>query len=375
MGNRSSKDKAGADGRVTPAESSDAFPLPLRAEITRRQSVALLASGCAALLPGRAFAAAADFYQGKTIEAIIGYPPGASNDIYARRIAEHLPRFIPGHPNIVPRNMPGAGSLTAAAYMYHKAARDGTAMGVTAPTLPLDERLGSLGDRVKPSQFAWIGRVNTVDLVIFVRPDSLKTIDEAFTKVASLSATGAGSALTIDPYALNHIVGTRFKLIMGYKGSAEGMLAVDRHEVDGHCTGWDTLKTAHPDWIKTGKVRVLVQFSLHRHPDLPNVPTAVEVAKTPRQVELMKAVVSSADIGISFYAAPGTPTERLSVLRTAFTQCMKDPAFIADVKKLNLGFSPLSGEDLTKLGADLKNIPDELIPDLKLAYSASTSKK
>lgn len=357
---------------VTTEQAGDGRPA-FAAPMTRRQSMALLAAGCVAALPGRAFAAD-NFYQGKTIEIVIGYPPAGSNDIYARRLAEHLPRFIPGNPTIVPRNMPGAGSLTAAAHIYNKAPKDGTTLGIMAPTIPLDERLGSIGDRFKSAEFGWVGRINSLVNIIFVRADSLKSIDEAFTKEASLSATGAGSALTIYPNALNHIVGTKFKLIMGYKGSAEGMLAVDRHEVDGHCTGWDTLKTSHPDWLKEGKVRLLVQFALKRHPELPNIPTAVELAKTEKKKALMSAVVGASEIGISFFTTPGVPGDRLAVLRTAFTNCMKDAAFIADLKKLNLGLSPLPGEAVGKLVSGVKDVPDALIPELKQAYSVSAKK-
>jgi tripartite-type tricarboxylate transporter receptor subunit TctC len=352
------------------AGSGDTHP-PISASVTRRECAALLALGGASLLSGGTSASADEFYLGKTIDMIIGYPPAASNDLYARAVATHLPRFIPGAPKIVPRNMPGAGSLVAAAYMYNRASADGTAIGLAAPTLPLDERLGSLDDRVKPSQFSWVGRINTVTLVIFVRSDSLASIKDAFSEVATLSATGVGSALTIYPHALNAIVGTRFKLILGYKGSAEGMLAVDRNEVNGHCTGWDTFKASHLDWFKSGKVRVLVQFALNRHPDLPDVPTAVELATTARQAALMKAVISGADVGMSFFAPPRVPADRLSVLRTAFDQCVKDPEFRADLAKLNLAIDPLSGQAVSKLVADVKDVPDDLIPELKRAYSVA----
>jgi tripartite-type tricarboxylate transporter receptor subunit TctC len=341
----------------------------LSAPVTRRECAVLLAGGAASLLSGRAAAAPDDFYLGKTIDMIIGYPPAASNDLYARAVATHLPRFIPGAPRIVARNMPGAGSLVAAAYMFNKASADGTAIGLAAPTLALDERLGSLDDRVKPSQFSWVGRINTVNLVIFVRSDSLASIKDAFSEVATLSATGTGSALTIYPHALNAIVGTRFKLVLGYKGSAEGMLAVERGEVNGHCTGWDTFKASHLDWFKSGKVRMLVQFAQKRHADLPDVPTAMELATTPQQAALMKAVLSGADVGMSFFAPPRVPADRLSILRTAFDQCVKDPTFLADVARLNLGLDPLSGQGVSQLVADVKNVPDELIPELKRAYS------
>lgn len=345
------------------------------AGLTRRQSVGLMLSGCVSVLSRSAMAGVEDFYRGKTIDLIIGFPPGGSNDLYSRVLASHLSRYIPGNPSIVPMNTPGAGSLSAATHMYSIAPKDGTSIGLIAPTVPLDERLGTAGIQFKSSEFGWIGRVNSLVNVIFVRSDSIKNIYEAFTQSVRLSTTGAGSAITIYPNAMNVILGTRFDLIKGYSGSAEGMLAVDRHEVDGHCTGWDTLKTSHPDWLKSEKVRVLVQFALRRHPELQSIPTAVELAKTAHQRELMSAVVDASEIGISFFTTPGAPPDRLAVLRSAFTNCMQDRDFVADLRKLNLGLQPLSGESVSSLVSQVGNVPDALIPDLQHAYSTLASAK
>ncbi|MDB5554731.1 MAG: tripartite tricarboxylate transporter family receptor [Rhizobium sp.] len=339
--------------------------------LTRRQSIMAALAGSTMALTPRAFAAGEGSYKGKSIDLIIGFPPGGSNDFYSRALVAHLPQYITDTPTIIPRNMPGAGSLSAAAHMYSIAPKDGTSIAIMAPTIPLDERLGTVAGRFKSSEFGWIGRANSLVNVIFVRSESIANIDEAFTKSVRLAATGAGSAVTIFPNSLNKIMGTRFDLIKGYGGSAEGMLAVDRGEVEGHCTGWDTLKASHPDWLKSGKIRILVQFAAQRHPELPDVPTAVELAKTDHDRALLTAIVNASEIGISFFTTPGAPADRLATLRTAFSACMKDAGFKSDLAKLTLGLNPLSGEDVAARVADVAKVPDSLIPDLKNAYSSA----
>jgi tripartite-type tricarboxylate transporter receptor subunit TctC len=372
--------KSGAEGDwatelVDRAANQEMLSECRMAAVTRRQSVGIALSACVSALSASAFAATEDFYREKSIDLVIGFPPGASNDLYARTLAAHLSRYIAGTPSVVPRNMPGAGSLFAAAHMYSIAPKDGTSVGIIAPTVPLDERLGAVGARFKSADFGWIGRINSLVNVIFVRSDSIKSINEAFSKSVRLSATGAGSAITIYPSAMNVILGTRFDIIKGYSGSAEGMLAVDRHEVDGHCTGWDTLKTSHPDWLKSGKIRLLVQFALQRHRELESVPTAVELTKTARQKELMSTVVKASEIGISFFTTPGAPAERLAILRSAFANCMQDRDFVADLRKLNLGLEPLPGESVSSLVSEVGKVPDALVPELQQVYSTVASAK
>lgn len=341
--------------------------VPFSNGATRREALGMFAGGVAALAATSAGAQGADFYRGKTLDLIVGFPPGGSNNLYARVLATHLGKHIPGNPGIVVRNMPGAGSVTAAAYIANSATRDGTALAIVAPTLPLDERLSGGGSRFKSSEFGWVGRINSLVNVIFVRGASIKSINEAFTTPVRLAATGAGSAITIYPNVLNHVLGTRFDIVRGYSGSMEGMLAVDRQEVDGHCTGWDTLKTSHPDWIANKSINVLVQFSTKRHAELPDVPTALEFAKSERQLDMLKAIVNAAEVGTSFFTTPGVPPERLALLRTAFMRCMEDRDFIADLATLKIGFDPQPGARLAEIVSDISKVSDDLVPDLQQA--------
>ena len=341
---------------------------------TRREALGLIAAGAGGLFAPGAYAQAEEFYRGKTISIVVGFPPAGSYDAYARVLANHLPRHIPGNPTIVTRNMPGAGSVTAAAFLYGGAAKDGLSVGVIAPTLPLDERLGIIKAQMKSSEFGWIGRVNPLVNVIFVRSNSIGSAQEALTTPVRLAATGAGSAVTIYPSVMNKVLGTKFDLVLGYQGSAECMLAVDRGEADGHCTGWDTLKTSHPDWLTENKIRLLTQFAVNRHQELPDVPTVLEFAKTERQKAVIRAVVNAAEIGTSFITTPNTPPERLLALRMAFNACVKDPAFVADLKKMNFGLNPLSGEAVGALVSDVSTVSEDLLPDLREAYSLQSAR-
>src|SRR5437764_1062511 len=199
----------------------------------------------ACLIPTLASAQSLEsFYRGKTINVIIGYPPAGANDLYARLVARHIGRHIPGHPSGIARNMPGGGSLVAANHIFNVAPKDGTVLGLIVPTAPLEERLGATNVRFKAGQFNWIGRLAPTPNVTFMNASArVKTIKDAMEHEAVLGATGRSSTVAIYPTLLNHIVGTKFKLVMGYAGSAEAMLAMERGEVEGHSTTWEGVKS------------------------------------------------------------------------------------------------------------------------------------
>ena len=210
-----------------------------------RRSLGRLLAAAVLLSPAAASAQSVeDFYRGKTITVIVGYPPAGSNDFYVRAVARHIGKHIPGNPTVVARNMPGGGSLVAANHIFNVAPKDGTVLGLIAPTAPLEERLGAPNVRFKAAQFNWIGRIAPTPNVTFMKASSpVKTIQDAMEREATLGATGRSSTVTIYPTLLNHVVGTKFKLVMGYKGSAEAMLAMERGEVEGHSTTWDGVKS------------------------------------------------------------------------------------------------------------------------------------
>jgi tripartite-type tricarboxylate transporter receptor subunit TctC len=310
------------------------------------------------------------FYAGRTIDLVIGYPPGGSNDAWARILARHLSRHVPGRPHVVPRNMPGAGSFVAVNHIYNIAPKDGTVIGIAAPTTALDERLGTQGVRFKTAELNWIGRIDSLINIVFMwKTSPVKSVADAQRIESTLAATGAGSTVAIYPTVMNNVLRTRFKLVMGYRGSGEAMLAVERGEVEGHSTSWTALKVAHPDWIRDGKVTVIVQFALKGHPELPHVPVVVDLARNEEERRILRAVMNATEVGTAFFSTPGVPADRLEALRRAFDATMKDPDFLAEVEKMKLAVSPITGEELQKLVAEVSDLPPTLLEKVRAAYA------
>jgi tripartite-type tricarboxylate transporter receptor subunit TctC len=313
-----------------------------------------------------------EFYRGKTLNMVIGYPPAGANDVYARMAARHLGKHIPGAPTVVPRNMPGAGSLLAANHIFNAAPKDGTTLGLLVPTLPIDEKLESAAAKYKSSGFNWIGRMAPSPNVTFIMSTSeVKTIADAFEKVAVLGATGRSATNSIYPTVLNNVLGTKFKVVNGYEGSAAAMIAMERGEVDGHSATYDSLKAVHPDWIASKRVNIVVQYSLRRHPELPDAPTSVELARNDEQRGLLTAVSSASEIGKFVLTTPDVPAERVTALRRAFDAMVRDPEFIAEAQKLRVELGPLSGEELQKIVESVQDLPPDLVDKLKSMYPKS----
>jgi tripartite-type tricarboxylate transporter receptor subunit TctC len=312
------------------------------------------------------------FYTGKTIDFVIGYPPGGSNDIWARLIAHHLGKHIPGRPTVVPKNQPGAGSFLAVNTVYAVSPKDGTVIAIGAPTMALDEKLGTQGVRFKTAELNWVGRVDSLINIVFMwHTSKVKTFEDALKYESTLSGTGAGSTVSIYPTVMNNVFGTKFKLVMGYKGSAEAQLAVERGEVEGHSTSWVAVKVGHPDWLPSKKISVLVQFALTRHPDLPDVRTAVDLARNDEERQILSAIMVAAEVGSAFFTTPGVPPDRLEALRRAFDATMQDKEFLADVQKTGLSVSPMKGEDLQKLVKQVSDLPPNLLEKIRHAYTAN----
>jgi tripartite-type tricarboxylate transporter receptor subunit TctC len=337
-----------------------------------------LAAISGALIAGAASQAPAQtpeqFYKGKSLDFVIGYPPGGSNDTFGRLVARHLGKYIPGKPNIIPKNTPGAGSFLAVNQIFNVAPKDGSVIGIGAPTLALDEKLGTQGVRFKTAEMSWVGRVDSLINIVFMwKTSPVKTFADATKIESTLSGTGAGSTVSIYPTVMNNIFGTKFKLVMGYKGSNEAMLAVERGEVEGHSTSWTALKVAHPDWIRDGSVSVLVQFALNRHPELPDIPTAVDLARNDEERAIMRAIMNAAEVGTAFFTTPGVPADRLVALRRAFDAAMKDPDLLSEAQKMRVAVSPMTGEDLQKLVAEVSNLSPELLEKVRAAYTMTRS--
>lgn len=312
------------------------------------------------------------FYGGKSIDLVVGYPTGGSNDTWSRVLARHIGKHVPGKPNIIVKNMPGAGSFVALNNIANVLPKDGTIIGIGAPTAPLDEKFGTANVRFKTAELNWIGRIDSLINVVFMWHISpVKTFADAQKMQSTLSGTGVGSLVSIFPTVSNNVLGTKFKLIMGYKGSRAAQLAMERGEVEGHATSWTAVKVAHPDWRPTKKVSMLVQFAMNKHRELPEVPTIIEVARNDEQRAILRAVMNASEIGTAFFTSPGVPADRVAALRRAFDATMKDPEFVAETERLKLGFNPITGEELQKLIAEVSSLPPDMVAKVRAAWAVT----
>jgi len=327
-------------------------------------------------LQAPATAQTAEPFKGKDLTMIIGYPPGAGNDLYGRLVARHLGKHIPGHPNVVAQNMPGAGSFKAANHIYNVAPRDGTAFGLVAQTVVTEEMLGNPAVQFKAANYTWIGRISSYHVISFVwHTVPVKTMQDVYNRETVLGATGVGSTVFIYPQILKNVVDAKFKLVPGYEGTAQSMLAMERGEVEGATTGWTSLKAGKQAWLKDNKVTVLVQYAASKHPDLPNVPTMVDLARNPEERQILSVFASDAEIGKSIMAPPGLPADRTAILRKAFDAMMKDPEVLADVEKQKLDFDPLDGAALQKLIQDLASTPAAILEKARAVHPSSQNAK
>jgi tripartite-type tricarboxylate transporter receptor subunit TctC len=328
---------------------------------------------CLALPAGSANAsseAVAAFYARNPMEMVIGYPPGGSNDSYARIVASRIGKYVPGEPKVIVRNMPGAGSLTAANHLFTTAPQNGSVLGAVSQGIPLQARLGHPQARYNPSEFNWVGRMSPSSNVTMVwHASKAFTFEDSRKMEITLGATGAGSTVSLYPSVMNEILGTKFKIIMGYKGSPDAMLAMERGEVESHSTTWELVKSIRPDWLKEGKIRILVQHGLTRNAELPNVPTSIELTKDPKDKDVMKVIMSAAEVGKSYFTTPNVPAERVEALRRAFDKMIIDKDFIEDVKRIRGEIGPLKGEELQKMIADLDDISPDVIARVKAVYN------
>jgi tripartite-type tricarboxylate transporter receptor subunit TctC len=300
-----------------------------------------------------------DFYKGKTVTFYIGFSAGnGAYDVYGRFLAKYLGQHLPGNPNVVINNMPGAGTRTAANYVAHIAPQDGTAIGIIDQALPLSQALGEQLP-FDTLRLNWIGNMIEVPNIVETWTASgVTSIDDAKKVDVPLGAAGSGSSQQAK--LLNLLVGTRFKIIQGYPGSSEIELAMQQGEIWARTADWAGTKAAHQDWLSEKKISVLVQIGLKPSPDLPNVPLMMNLASNDDDRTLLKLASTSASIGKPIMAGPGVPPERVAALRAAFSATLGDPAVIEDAKKNHLELLPMSGQELSAIIADINATPKPL---------------
>jgi len=321
-----------------------------------------LAALAAALAPSGAAAEGAEpFFKGKVINLYIGFAPGGTYDYYSRLVARFIGKHIPGTPTIVAQSMPGAGSFHAANFLYAVAPRDGTAMGMITQNAAIEEVLRSPGVQYKAAEFNWIGRVSGILEIHFTwKTSKAKTVEDAMQHEIPIAGTGPGSPSEGYPKLLNALAGTRFKVISGYPGSTQGMLAMERGEVDGALTSWHTLNRTRQDWLKNHDINLLVQYAKARHPDLPNVPTILDLAKTPDARQIFAFYIGNTLLGRSIVAPPGIPADRVAVLREAFDAMLKDPEFRAELEKTQTEFDPAPGAAVQRFVEETASVPRDV---------------
>ena len=293
---------------------------------------------------------------------------GSGYDLHGRLAGRHLGRHLPGQPNVVVQNMNGGAGLVLANYLFNVAPRDGTAIGMIADAAPFNELLGVVGTRYRSGAFNWIGRMATVaNLTMTWRGSPVASIADAMRVEIPVSAGPAGGSAWQAPALLNAVVGTKFRLVAGYPSTAAMQLAMERGETQGAYGDWASLKTTHPDWIRDGKIIPLVQYTLERDADLPDVPTAIDLARTDEQRQLLVLGTGGGGIGRHLLAPPGVPAEVVEILRAGLAATMADPEFLADARHSNLPVNPLGGAALQAIVAKVTATPPELVEKVRKA--------
>ena len=318
-------------------------------------------TACAALAAGEG--RAEDYFKGKTITINSGGETGGY-DVYARLLMNHYPRHIPGNPNMIVKLMPGAGTLRAANYMYEVAPKDGSQIGTVGGGTATAALFKSKGVRFDPRKYVWIGSMNSeVGLVLAWKTVPVKTIDDVFHRELLVGGGGPTSGNVVFPNVMNKVLGTRFKIISGYKSTGDIALAIERGEIEGTASyHYSSIITRNPDWLLNDRVTVLLQDSLRPHNKYPNVPVVVDLAKTPEQRAILDLVFARQEMGRPFMLPPGTPPEVGSMLRRAFDAAMKDPALLAEAAKAQLDLNnPMTGEDIHALIDRLYTVTPEIV--------------
>ena len=292
---------------------------------------------------------------------------GGVIDLFARMLSRHIGRHIPGKPSVTVQVMPGAGGIRAANYLAEQAPRDGTVMTTFANGPILEPLIGARHPGYDMSQFTWIGALTKdIGLCVAWGASPFKTIDDVKKQQMIVAGTGAGSETDTWPVVLNDVLGTRFKLVTGYLGSQETILAMERGEVHGRCIfSYSALKIAKPDWLRDKKINVLAVTALEKSPDFPGVPAVVELVTKPEDRQLLELMVGPTAMARPFVAPPGLPPGKAALLRRAFDATMQDPDFRAEVTKTRTDLAPSTGEEVQKLVARIYATPRPVIDRIK----------
>lgn len=340
-----------------------------RSKITLRQMIGTVA----ALLAFAGLARAAgveDFYKNRNVTLVIGYSVGGGYDAYARLLGRYMGKHIPGNPSIIPEQMTGAGSLRAANFIYSVAAKDGSVFGTFSRSMGISP----LVDKAEfdSRKFTWLGSVtddNTICVTGSASP--IRNWDDFLGKPSKFGGEGAGSDPDIWALLYKNVFGAKLRLVSGYPGTNDTVLAMERGEIDGLCgISWSTIKTRHPEWLTDHTANFIVQEALQKEPEISSVPLATDLVKTPEQLQIIKLLLVSQAMARPFAAPPDIPAERKAALLSAFNDTMKDPDFLAEANKLNFDVRPVDAASIDEMLAEVYATPKDVIARATKAISS-----
>lgn len=303
----------------------------------------------------------AEFYKGKRISLIVGNNAGGAYDAYARLLARHMGKHMPGNPSFVVKNMTGAGTLIATNWLFNVAPKDGATIGNFHERMGLEPKVEPKGTQYDGREFTWLGSMaKQTSICLSWHTSGIVTVDDAKKREVIAGGSGVAGSSAIFPRVMNAVIGTKFKLITGYGGN-DTDIALERGEIESRCGfGWASLKATQPEWVRDKKVNLLVQFSLKKHPELPDVPLLLDLVSKPEDRQALEILFGTQEMGRPFAAPPGIPEDRKVALRKAFDASMQDKALLQEAESMTLEIDPISGEEIQKLMVYLYDVPDPI---------------
>jgi tripartite-type tricarboxylate transporter receptor subunit TctC len=302
-----------------------------------------------------------EFYRGKNVTVAIGFSVGGGYDLYARLLARHIGRHIPGQPNVIAQNREGAGSLRMTLYLYNAAPRDGTFIGAFSRSMAVAPLIDHAP--FDATKLTWIGSISTdVSVCMTWHTSPIKTFDDMLTKPFTVGGEGGGADPDVFALMLRNMFDAKLKLVSGYPGTNDATLAMERGEVSGVCgLSWTTVKARHMDWVKARLVNFPVQFGLQKEADLPDVPAVIDLAKGDEQTKMARLIMAGQAMARPFAGPPGIPDDRRKALVAAFDATMKDPQFLADAQKIQADVNPVTAAAIEKLLAEIYATPKDIV--------------
>jgi tripartite-type tricarboxylate transporter receptor subunit TctC len=323
-----------------------------------------------AIAPATAQDDTAAFYKGKVVRLIVGIGVGSGYDINARLLARHLPKYIPGNPSVIVQNQPGAGSLTMTNQLYAGGPFDGTAIGASFNGLPTTPLLQPTGARFEAVKINWVGSTNRETQAMYVwHASPIQSLPDLTSKEMIVGAQAPGSTQYDYPKLAEKLFGWKFKVITGYEATPKIHLAMERGEVHGTWANWSTLKAIAEQWIKDKKIRILAQWALRKHPEMPDVPLILDQAKTDEQKQALNLALARLEFGRPFFMPPNVPADRVNAIRRAFDATMKDKEFLAEAEKLKIEIDPLNGEQVAALIEKIYKTPADTVARVRDAMA------